>query len=70
MCLLRHGELLGAAHPHRMHVRRDVLEEHDGPMLRHGLREMEGLPLQLPRSREQRPREEYLEERFARFRAA
>jgi putative restriction endonuclease len=51
-------------------VRRDVLEEHDGPMLRHGLQEMEGITLELPRSRDLRPREEYLEERFARFRAA
>jgi putative restriction endonuclease len=106
MCLLRHGELLDAAHilpdrdergrpevpnglclckihhgaydvnivgvdpDYRVHVRRDVLEEHDGPMLRYGLQEMEGLTLRLPRSATQRPRPEYLEERFARFRAA
>jgi hypothetical protein len=39
-------------------------------MLRYGLQEMEGVVLRLPRSAEQRPRPEYLEERFARFRAA
>jgi putative restriction endonuclease len=74
LCKIHHGaydaNIVGVAPDCRIHVRRDVLEEHDGPMLRHGLQEMDGLPLQLPRSREQRPREEYLEERFARFRAA
>jgi hypothetical protein len=29
---------------YRVHVRWDVLDEHDGPMLRHGLQEMEGQP--------------------------
>jgi putative restriction endonuclease len=53
-----------------MHVRHDVLEEQDGPMLRYGLQELQGLPIQRPRSRHQHPRPEYLAERFARFRAA
>lgn len=74
LCKIHHGaydaNIVGVAPDYRIHVRRDVLEEHDGPMLRHGLQEMEGITLQLPRSRELRPREEYLEERFARFRAA
>ena len=106
MCLLRHGELLDAAHilpdrdergrpevpnglclckihhaaydanivgvapDHRVHVRQDVLEEHDGPMLRHGLQQMDGIVIRVPRGQGQRPRPEYLEERFARFRAA
>jgi putative restriction endonuclease len=74
LCKIHHGaydaNLVGVAPDCIIHVRRDVLEEHDGPMLRHGLQEMEGVTLQLPRSRDLRPREEYLEERFARFRAA
>jgi putative restriction endonuclease len=74
LCKIHHGaydaNIVGVAPDYRIHVRRDVLEEHDGPMLRHGLQEMEGITLELPRSRDLRPREEYLEERFARFRAA
>jgi putative restriction endonuclease len=74
LCKIHHGaydaNLVGVAPDCRIHVRRDVLEEHDGPMLRHGLQEMEGVALQLPRARDLRPREEYLEERFRRFRAA
>jgi putative restriction endonuclease len=62
--------IVGVDPDYRVHVRQDVLEEHDGPMLRYGLQEMEGLTLRLPRSATQRPRTEYLEERFARFRAA
>jgi putative restriction endonuclease len=53
-----------------IHVRRDILEEQDGPMLRYGLQELQGLPLNLPRSRDQHPRRDYLKERFARFMAA
>jgi putative restriction endonuclease len=53
-----------------VHVRRDVLEEHDGPMLRHGLQETQGQMIAVPRAVSQRPEREYLEERFARFRAA
>lgn len=74
LCKIHHTaydvNIIGVAPDYRIHVRRDVLEEHDGPMLRHGLQEMEGITLQLPRSRDLRPREEFLEERFSRFRAA
>jgi putative restriction endonuclease len=33
----------------KVHVRVDVLEEHDGPMLRHGLQELHGGRIQTPR---------------------
>jgi putative restriction endonuclease len=55
---------------HKVHIRGDVLEEHDGPMLRHGLQEMHGQLITVPRDSRLQPRLEYLEERFARFRAA
>ena len=51
-------------------VRRDVLEETDGPMLRHGLQEVHGVRLLLPRSPALRPSVEGLERRWERFRAA
>jgi len=73
LCKIHHTaydvNIIGVAPDYLVHVRRDVLDEHDGPMLRYGLQELQGEPLQLPRSRDLYPREEYLVERFERFRA-
>jgi putative restriction endonuclease len=49
-------------------VRADVLEEVDGPMLRHGLQEVHGVRILLPRSPAMRPSAEGLERRYERFR--
>lgn len=74
LCKIHHGaydaNILGVDPDYLVHVRHDVLEEQDGPMLRYGLQKMQGAVLYLPRSRDHHPRPEYLEERFARFRAA
>ena len=49
-------------------VRPSILEEEDGPMLQHGLKELQGRPLiVLPRRDDQKPNTEFLEERFAEF---
>jgi putative restriction endonuclease len=48
-------------------VRHDVLVETDGPMLRHGLQGIHEQRIQLPRRRDQRPKEEFLEHRYKRF---
>ena len=53
-----------------VHVRQDILTEIDGPMLRHGLQEVHGSRLTLPRNDERRPNRDFLAERFDRFRAA
>jgi putative restriction endonuclease len=53
-----------------LHVRRDILEELDGPMLRHGLQDLHGGTLILPRRVADRPNREYLAQRFEAFRAA
>ena len=53
-----------------VHVRQDILTEIDGPMLRHGLQEVHGSRLILPRNDEHRPNRDFLAERFDRFRAA
>jgi putative restriction endonuclease len=62
--------ILGIDPDYRVHLRSDVLEEHDGPMLRHGLQEMHGTTLHVPRRNENKPNREYLAERFERFRVA
>jgi putative restriction endonuclease len=49
-------------------VRSDVLEEKDGPMLRYGLQAISGQRILVPGAARERPREEFLEERFALFR--
>ena len=59
--------MLGVSPDYLVHVRRDVLEEIDGPMLRHGLKEMHGAKIALPRSKDQWPDRERLKARFERF---
>ncbi len=49
-------------------IRQDVLREIDGPMLRHGLQEMNGSRVSVPSSRHSRPDKQRLEERYAEFR--
>jgi putative restriction endonuclease len=51
-------------------VQPSVLRESDGPMLLHGLQEMNGIRLLLPRSRDARPDPFRLAERYEEFRAA
>jgi putative restriction endonuclease len=62
--------ILGVSPDFRVHIRADVLDEHDGPMLKWGLQEMNGAEIDLPRSDSQRPNREFLAERFERFSAA
>lgn len=52
-----------------LHVRRDILDEIDGPMLRHGLQALHGGKMTVPRSAGKKPNREYLAERFEGFRA-
>jgi putative restriction endonuclease len=74
LCKLHHSafdaQIIGIDPDARVHVRADILEEHDGPMLRHGLQEVEGSKLVLPTRLEWRPDREFLAERFETFRAA
>ena len=53
-----------------IHIRGDVLEEVDGPMLLHGLQDFDGLPITPPKAEVLRPNRDYLAERFGRFKAA
>ncbi len=74
LCRIHHGAfdvgILGVDADYLIHLRRDVLEEHDGPMLRHGLQELHGSGIVVPRRARDRPNREYLSERFEKFRAA
>jgi putative restriction endonuclease len=74
MCKIHHAaydaNILGIRPDHVVEVRNDILTEIDGPMLRHGLQEMHGTRIILPRSREDRPDPDRLEERYTEFCAA
>jgi putative restriction endonuclease len=74
LCKIHHGaydaEILGVDPEYRVHIRGDVLEEKDGPMLLHGLQELHGSVITLPRAVAQYPNRDYLAERFDRFEAA
>jgi putative restriction endonuclease len=72
MCKIHHAAfdagILGIRPDLIVHIRQDVLEEHDGPMLRYGLQENHGRSLAVvPTSRTSRPDRERLEERYATF---
>ncbi|HEX3427069.1 MAG TPA: HNH endonuclease [Acidimicrobiales bacterium] len=47
-----------------------ILREIDGPMLRHGLQEMQGTRLLVPRAKASQPDRHRLDERYREFRAA
>jgi putative restriction endonuclease len=51
-------------------VAQRVLDDTDGPMLRHGLQEMAGAQLLVPHERTAQPDPERLELRYEQFRAA
>jgi putative restriction endonuclease len=74
MCKIHHAaydaNILGIRPDRVVEVRDDILTEIDGPMLRHGLQEMHGSTIFLPRSRRDHPDPTRLEERYAQFRAA
>jgi putative restriction endonuclease len=63
-------DILGVDPSYRVHIRADVLEEKDGPMLLHGLQELHGSVIILPRVPAQYPNRDYLAERFEHFQAA
>jgi len=50
-------------------IRPDILEETDGPMLRHGLQEMNNQRIYAPTGACTRPDSERLEERYTEFQA-
>ncbi len=71
LCKLHHaafdGFFLGIRPDYVIEVRSDILEEDDGPMLLHGLQELHGKRILLPRSKKSRPGADRLEVRYDRF---
>ena len=74
LCKIHHSafdaNIVGITPRAVVEVRDDILQEVDGPMLKHGIQELHGAKLWLPRKETDRPSEEYLAFRYEAFRAA
>lgn len=73
LCKIHHASydrnLLGITPDYEVRIDQALLDEVDGPMLRHGLQDMHGRPLRLPERRVDHPSKERLAEKFALFAA-
>lgn len=71
LCKIHHSaydsDFMGIDPDYRVHINSELLVERDGPMLKHGLQEMHGGGLVMPRVRADRPDKESLAERFEQF---
>lgn len=74
LCKLHHAafdaHIIGVTPDYRVEVRLDVLEEIDGPMLKHGLQGFHNQRLVLPRNDLLKPNRGFLETRYALFQRA
>jgi len=71
LCKLHHAAfdsyMICVSPDYIIHVRQDILDEHDGPVLQHALKGMNQTKLILPPARNNWPDQGYLEHRWARF---
>jgi len=74
LCKLHHAAFdeffIGISPDYIIRVRKDILEESDGPMLLHGLQGLDGKNIVLPQSTRLQPNQINLEKRFDLFRNA
>jgi putative restriction endonuclease len=72
LCKLHHAafdrNIVGIRPDLKVEIREDVLREHDGPMLHHGLQEFNNAPVWIPRKDILRPNPQFLQERYQMFR--
>jgi putative restriction endonuclease len=71
LCKIHHAaydrDFLGIDPDYRVHIRGDLMSETDGPMLRHGLQDMHGTEIAVPKPRSNKPNRDYLAHRFELF---
>jgi putative restriction endonuclease len=71
LCKIHHAaydvNIIGINSDYVVKVREDVLHEIDGPMLKHGLVEMDGVQIWTPNKDDQKPDKERLANRFSEF---
>jgi putative restriction endonuclease len=73
LCKIHHAaydkNLLGISPDYRVKLDADLLNEIDGPMLRHGLQDMDGMELVLPKRKVDYPSRDALAKRYGEFAA-
>ena len=71
LCKLHHAAydsfMIGVSPDYVIHVREDILEEEDGPVLQHGLKGLHNTRIILPSSRNHYPSKDVLDWRYSRF---
>lgn len=71
MCKIHHAaydrSLMGITPNYEVRIDQELLDEVDGPMLRHGLQDMHGRRIRLPSSRAARPDRDRLASRYELF---
>ena len=71
LCRIHHSaydqNILGIDDKYRVHINREMLEEHDGPMLQYGFKQMNKCDIILPRNLKDHPDKGKLAERFNEF---
>jgi len=71
LCKIHHAafdrHILGITPDYTVKIRRDILEETDGPMLRYGIQSLENTQIILPHSRNDRPDRDRLAQRYEQF---
>ncbi len=74
LCKIHHAaydaNLLGISPDYVVRIKRELMDETDGPMLLHGLQEMDGRGLTVPKRRAEKPSRDRLAERFEVFKTA
>ena len=74
MCKIHHAaydeDFLSVDPDYVIHIKPSLLEEHDGPMLLHGLQELHQHTIEVPRARAERPDPTLLDERHRVFLAS
>jgi putative restriction endonuclease len=74
LCKLHHAaferNILGISPDYVIDIRRDILEETDGPMLKYGLQQIQGQSINTPKTPDWKPSRDLLAIRFDEFRKA
>lgn len=71
LCKIHHSafdqHIIGITPDYQIKVREDILEEIDGPMLKHGIQEMHNKKIATPKSTNKKPNRDFLSWRYQKF---
>ena len=74
LCKIHHAaydnNILGISPDYLIEIRKDILDEIDGPMLKYGLQQMNNTRLLLPQKVDDKPSKEFLDIRYQYFKSA